>query len=1346
MNEDNVNLSIFCNNVHRSNPITHAILQTLASPESKTNIVIITEPWIGTVRAETQEKGTVNHPDWRCITPNNIAKADVAVYYRKAAPFRITPLSHKDFAGSCLLPIEIEIGDDFSATLIAVYNSPTSHSAIEILQRSQMPESPTILCGDFNLHAPEWDSSVPRADAMTNIFQDWLTDNHFQVLNDPDKPTYHGHRFQYAKVDDLVAANLELFESYDISPIQVHDDTHFASDHYPISFEVLTYSSPLEQDTAHSPSLSETHHEEWTNKVLPTFQKLQRETLERPTPESLDRLSGQIMDAITDATQQVMPRRRNHSIYARHWWNEDLSQTIAHLRQLGNTVKQTRNPYLTRQYQRTKAVFRAKVRHAKRNWATSRLEGATSQTVWEFVKWYKHGGKRCRPLYTSPSNIPAPSDQDRAKIFADQFFPEPPPVLPFAPTDEPDSPRSFHPLIRSELESAIRNPRKDTAPGPSHINYTAVKWAWEAAPDLLFYLYSNCLELGHYPTPFKRSVTAVVPKPNKNNYTIPSAYRPIQLIECLGKILDKIIARRIQYEVAANDLVPHTQFGGRIHSSTIDAGLSFVQDIHDAWAKGMKATALLFDITGYFNAVNHDRLIAKLEQLGIDKNTTRLISSFLRDRSTAFSFDGFMSDPIDIRNGIPQGSPLSPILAIIYSAELQNLRQLITRRILSFAYIDDGALLTSSSSLNINVDRLRPAFEIVSSWLNANGLEVQPNKIELMHFTKGPDPSSPPLRLSGLPPIVAPKTIRWLGFHLDRHLLFTHHTKTMAARATATVRAMSILGNTVCRMSHVQLRQLVVSTITPVLTYGCQLWWGGRCSKANTARLQTALNRAMRLICRAFITTSVAALQYISHIPPLSHTIHRLCYSSSIRLHRLLPDSAILQRIPSPRPTILLTHRPSNHAITITTPQTKLSPLHRIARLTNASSQPSLNPILVPPWNETFGEHPRLNTTLPPSKDQREQYSSDLARMLEQLKDQPNTLVVATDGSRRRVDLACPADPNYRRIPNRSALPTRRRVKGHRCTGAGIHARQGNSTAFERTYGLGFHKSPYDGESFALAVGMKLAAEYCQSHGNISKIIFLSDSSSALTNITSLKPHPSQQLSLLFIKYAQQFLQNENFHISLQWIPGHRGHEVNERADKLARKGCKSTPIMLPDSLSYHAEKRTTLTLRKWREQFGSFPLTGAFGDVTSYPPTIKPSAVFTLLRNQPEVFGRLTQVRTMHGHNPSYLARFNIPHDPQCTCGHHVPPEPITRFRDHVFHNCEAYDEHRHILTTAHRDHSSPVLLGSMFGLLATAKFLLESGAFTATGRPYVTPKTPALPGLDLSELSNRNEVFDPP
>jgi ribonuclease HI len=1308
-NTDPFVLNIYSNNVHHTNHITHAILQAHANHKSKTDIIIITEPWIGTVHAETQEKGTVRHPDWHCITPASLQEMGVALYHRKGAPFRIIPLVHETFAKSCILPVRITMANNFSLLLLAVYNSPTTFEASVFLQNCSLPQEPTILCGDFNLHAPEWDSSVHSANVHTSLFQDWLMSKSFLVLNDPNKPTFHGHKFQYAKVDDLVIANSAVFDEYDVGPIIVHTDNHYASDHYPISFDVFTHTTP--QPSPEHFTFSEDKHAEWVTAITSLFGELSNTLLEHPTPQSLDLLAEAIIIAFSTATQQTMHQRTTSSYFSRHWWNDDLSQTISKVRELARGVKDTHgNPYLTRQYEKTKAVFRAKVNHAKQTWATQRLEGATSKTVWEFIKWYKHGGKRCRPLYSTPSHVPAPTEQNRDDLFVNQFFPEPPPVQPFTPSDDPIPQRSLHPLTWEEVDYAIRGCRLKSTPGPSKVNYTAVKWAWEGAPDLLFYLFNQCIRIGHYPSPFKHSITTIVPKPDKPDYATPSSYRPIQLLECLGKILDKIIARRIQYEVAAYDLVPLTQFGGRIHSSTIDAGLAFVQDIQDAWAQGQKASALFFDISGFFNFVNHDVLIARLQHNGFSRNTIALLQSFLENRSTNLYYDGHTSETFQIRNGVPQGSPLSPILAIIYSADLQKLRSLIMRRIISFAYIDDGVILTFSSTLDINIIKLQTAFGLVTEWLTANGLKIQTNKLELMHFTKGPDPSSPTFPLPGQHPVVAPRTIRWLGFYLDQHLNFIQHTKIMAARATATIRAMGILGNTVRGMSHVQLRQLTLSTIIPVLTYGCQLWWGGKCAKTNTARLQTALNGALRLICRAFRTTSISALQHISHIPPLTHLIHKLCYSSSLRLHRLLPNSPVLQRITPSPPIIQISHQSSNTTYTLHTPPSKLTPLQRIAQLSNATHIPSLNPIHDPPWIPEFSKHTQVSTILPPNKDQREQYEESLHDLFTTLQNQDDILVIGTDGSRHRCH-------------------------GAKHTGAGVFITNGNNTISQHSYGVGRKSNTYDGESLALMAGMRLAFQFYLDHPNINKIYFFSDNSSALTNITHTNPHPSQTLSQIFIKYAKSFLEVDTNRIVLQWVPGHKGFKVNEQADRLARRGCRHHEEILPTTLSYHAEQRSKLILKKWRQDFQNQYRNDAFREVTFLPPTTKPNRVFTQLRNEPELFGRLTQVRSMHGYNTSYYARFNIDQDLHCVCGHFVPPYPPSRIRDHTLHNCEAYDDHRNILSAVSRDHDGPVLLGSIRGLLATAKFLQKTGAFTSTGQPYEPTRPPDLPGLDLND-----------
>ena len=284
------------------------------------------------------------------------------------------------------------MGEAFSLTLIAIYNSPTTFEASTFIQTTNIPSGPIILCGDFNLHAPDWDDMVYRVDNQTSLFQDWLMAESFQVLNDPSKPTFHGHKFQHAKVDDLVMANAEVFRNYDIGPVQVHDEHHFGSDHYPISFEIYTNEVP--PPPQHHYTFSEDHREDWVCAITPIFNEIMKSCPPVATPDSLDQLAAAIISAIKNATQQTMKKSRTHSHHAKHWWNDDLDHALIQLRIQAEGVKTTHgNPILVRQYEEMKGAFHAKVRHAKRTWATKRLEGATSHTVWEFIKWYKHGGK-----------------------------------------------------------------------------------------------------------------------------------------------------------------------------------------------------------------------------------------------------------------------------------------------------------------------------------------------------------------------------------------------------------------------------------------------------------------------------------------------------------------------------------------------------------------------------------------------------------------------------------------------------------------------------------------------------------------------------------------------------------------------------------------------------------------------------------------------------------------------------------------------------------------------------------------------------------------------------------------
>jgi hypothetical protein len=93
-------------------------------------------------------------------------------------------------------------------------------------------------------------------------------------------------------------------------------------------------------------------------------------------------------------------------------------------------------------------------------------------------------------------------------------------------------------------------------------------------------------------------------------------------------------------------------------------------NVQCAWNCKMVTSALTFDIKGYFDFVNHNRLLSELRHKHIPLAYVKWVASFLTSREAAICIDGKRGTMGQVDNGIPQGSPISPILAAFYTSDL----------------------------------------------------------------------------------------------------------------------------------------------------------------------------------------------------------------------------------------------------------------------------------------------------------------------------------------------------------------------------------------------------------------------------------------------------------------------------------------------------------------------------------------------------------------------------------------------------------------------------------------------------------------------------------------------------
>jgi hypothetical protein len=124
------------------------------------------------------------------------------------------------------------------------------------------------------------------------------------------------------------------------------------------------------------------------------------------------------------------------------------------------------------------------------------------------------------------------------------------------------------PIEEKEVRTAIRAALPLKAPGPDGIMNKALQAGIDPIAAHLTRIFNQSLRLEYCPASFRASITAVLRKPGKANYAVPKAYRPIALLNTIGKVMDAVIARRLSYHVETHHVLPPTHMGGRKHRSS----------------------------------------------------------------------------------------------------------------------------------------------------------------------------------------------------------------------------------------------------------------------------------------------------------------------------------------------------------------------------------------------------------------------------------------------------------------------------------------------------------------------------------------------------------------------------------------------------------------------------------------------------------------------------------------------------------------------------------------------------------------------------------------------------------
>jgi hypothetical protein len=197
---------------------------------------------------------------------------------------------------------------------------------------------------------------------------------------------------------------------------------------------------------------------------------------------------------------------------------------------------------------------------------------ALQSGLWNLVKWAKNRHAppaACILTLVKADGELAHQPEEKAEVLRQSFFP-PPLQADLSDIEGYDYPLSIEcpDITLPEIEKAVRRAAPNKAPGTDSITNGILHYTLDILLPSLHKLFNACFRLGYCPKHFKETITVVLRKQGKDDYTQPKAYRPIALLNTLGKVLEAIVATRLAYLADVHDLLPSRHTGGRKLTST----------------------------------------------------------------------------------------------------------------------------------------------------------------------------------------------------------------------------------------------------------------------------------------------------------------------------------------------------------------------------------------------------------------------------------------------------------------------------------------------------------------------------------------------------------------------------------------------------------------------------------------------------------------------------------------------------------------------------------------------------------------------------------------------------------
>ena len=327
-----------------------------------------------------------------------------------------------------------------------------------------------------------------------------------------------------------------------------------------------------------------------------------------------------------------------------------------------------------------------------------------------------------------------------------------------------------------------------------------------------------------------------------------SNYRPVSNLLFVGKVIERVVLRRLNSHLTKCNLNLPEQSAYKKHHSTETLIIKITNDVLIASDERTATVVMLLDLSAAFDTVDHDLLLKILyKEIGIRDIALSWFCSFLKDRSQRVKLGRSISETLYIRFGVPQGSVLGPVLFNIYIRSIYRCVQNLGFNIMGYA--DDHQVMKSFRSyeqLSILKYQLNNCFNTIKSWMNKYFLKMNDSKTQIIVF--GPSKTLNDIILQGVN-INSDTTIRFiptvknLGVHMDQSLTMNNQVVKLKQKCFSSLRNIARIR---FLLTKDQLKLIVNSFVVSCLDYCNSVYYG--VSDNIIRQIQLIQNAAVKLV------------------------------------------------------------------------------------------------------------------------------------------------------------------------------------------------------------------------------------------------------------------------------------------------------------------------------------------------------------------------------------------------------------------------------------------------------------------------------------------------------------------